>query len=137
MNHLDHFAELKDKEPGHELTERDVEVLKTVWHQLAGFLHSSPTYHYDVLLQYRKSEGHGFFTCSSPHAIPMRFEVPPRVGEQLHASDACACGPEFAGRDYEVVAVKHHDGRATITALCQKEEIVFYNTAPGGAESSE
>ena len=147
MNHLDHFSELKDKEPGHELTERDVEVLKTVWHQLAGFLRrrveaaapsSSPAVKmYDVHLQYRKSEGYGFFTCAPLHAIPMRFEFPPRVGEQLHVSDTYACGPEFAGRDYEVVAVKHHDGRATITALCRREDIVFHNTAPGGAEASE
>lgn len=37
MNHRDHFADLKDKAPGHVLTSRDVEILKTVWHQLAGY----------------------------------------------------------------------------------------------------
>ena len=37
MNHRNHFADLKDKEPGHVLTPRDLEVLKTVWHELAGY----------------------------------------------------------------------------------------------------
>jgi hypothetical protein len=37
MNHLDHFHELKDKGAGYVLTLRDCEILKTVWHELAGY----------------------------------------------------------------------------------------------------